>query len=311
MTLAKMIYKSKGGKELFRSVESIRVSIRYYRGKMGKDCLKKLSDKSFVKEAVKNFGIPDGEREDMSAFIMPKSLKRALIINDVHIPYHDAEALSKALQYGLDYSADCIIINGDFLDFYKISRFEIDPRARSLKHEIETARIILGKIRDIYPDVPIYFKMGNHEMRWESYLKIKAPELLDMEEFRLDVILHFRSSGIINVTGLRAIKFGKLNILHGHEYRGGMIPPVNIARGYLLKAKDNILVGHHHRTSEQVQRSVTGTVTGAWSVGHLGEAHPAYMPFNEWNHGFALVTIDDNNGNFTVHNKKIINGNIS
>ena len=301
LTLAKKIYESKDGKAVFTSLELVRSHIRRLRGTRGEYHREKLSSKEFVHPIAKNFGIPDGEREDMSAFIIPKNIKRALVINDVHVPYHDAEALTKALQYGLDYSADCIIINGDFLDFYKISKYESDPRARSLKYEIETGRLILEKIRAIFPDVPIYFKMGNHEMRWESYLKIKAPELLDMEEFRLDVIMHFGKHRITNVTGLRPISFGKLDIWHGHEFKGG---GEFVAKSYLLKVGTNILFGHHHRKDEFYMNSKGGHIK-AYCVGHLGEKHPAYMPINRWTHGFAFVTIDNEQGDFTVTNKAI------
>ena len=46
---------------------------------------------------------------------------------------------------------------------------------------------------------------------------------------------------------------------------------------------------------------------GAWAVGCLCGLSPDYMPINDWNLGFAFIT-RENDGNFSVENKKIING---
>ena len=48
-----------------------------------------------------------------------------------------------------------------------------------------------------------------------------------------------------------------------------------------------------------------GKVVTTWSTGCLSELHPGYMPVNKWNHGFAVIRVDEN-GDFEVDNLRII-----
>jgi hypothetical protein len=135
---------------------------------------------------------------------------------------------------------------------------------------------------------------------------MKANELTGVEEFNLEAIIKKRANVEV-ISDKRIIKAGNLNILHGHEFQGGVFSPVNIARGLFLKAKVNAMQGHNHQTSEHSERDLEGKITTTWSVGCLSELHPAYMPINKWNHGFSMVQIEDN-GSFEVQNKRIHQG---
>ena len=42
-------------------------------------------------------------------------------------------------------------------------------------------------------------------------------------------------------------------------------------------------------------------------MGTLGQLAEPYLPISDWNNGFAYVDVDPN-GDFSVHNKVIING---
>jgi len=77
-----------------------------------------------------------------------------------------------------------------------------------------------------------------------------------------------------------------------------------------MKAIENILVGHVHRTSTDVIRKpLDGSFIGGWSVGCLCDLNTHYAARNGWNHGFAIVDVDKS-GDFTVHNKMIIGGGV-
>jgi predicted phosphodiesterase len=254
------------------------------------------------------YGIPEGVNVDRKPYTLPKASKRILYISDLHAPYHDPAALQIALQYGIEKQADTVVINGDLMDCFSVSPHQTDPRKRDLAGEIRVARGILEAIRNAFPEALIIFKEGNHEDMWTRYLIRKAPELLDTDEFQLEVILKLRSLGIKYIKDKRYIQAGQLHVIHGHEYYGGVFIPVNIARGYMLKTKKNTLVAHHHRTSEHVEKAIDGSVDAAWSQGCLCQMNPDYMPYNQWNHGFAYQEIVDSRGNFRLENKKIIDG---
>jgi hypothetical protein len=199
-------------------------------------------------------------------------------------------------------------LNGDTCDFYGLSRWEKDPRKRKFSQELEDTKKFLRSLKEAF-DVPIYFKVGNHEERLESYLRIKAPELLDVNEFQLDILLNFGELGIELITDKTIIKAGNLNIAHGHEFGRSVFSPVNPARGYYMKSKTSTMCGHNHQTSEHTEPDLNGKITTVWSTGCLCELHPMYMPVNKWNHGFAIVNVAKN-GSFDVDNYRIIEGKI-
>ena len=77
-----------------------------------------------------------------------------------------------------------------------------------------------------------------------------------------------------------------------------------------LKAKTSCFQGHNHQTSEHTEPTLTGKMVTTWSLGCLCELHPAYMPLNRWNHGFAIVDLGANKDDFEFRNKRIFNGKI-
>lgn len=257
--------------------------------------------KNFMK---RNFELPDSDYQKTENFIIPKGQNNILILSDIHFPYQDNKALQLALDYGLENKVNAVYLNGDTLDMYHGSRFIKDRRKRDLAGELEIGRNFLKKLQDNFK-CPIYFKIGNHEKRWEDFLRIQAPELLGIPDFQLETILRFREFGVTLVKDKQIAMAGKLPIMHGHEWHGGFAPPVNPARGLYMKAKQSCLIGHHHRTSEHTEKSLSGEVTTTWSTGCLSGLQPDYAPYNQYNHGFAHVKIDDD-GTYYLKNIRII-----
>jgi predicted phosphodiesterase len=313
LTLSRKIYNE--NPELFSSLESVRSMVRYRRGQDGKAkrATVKLTEQPTPggyasKLGIPNpFHIPDSDEDLWEPYVLPKKIK-ALVLSDIHLPYHNVNALTLAFEKGQKEGVDCVILNGDTLDFHGISRYEKDPRKRSFGEELEIGREFLAALKKAF-NMPIYYKIGNHEERWESYLRIKAPEILDVQDFQIDVLLRFGQHGVQLVHDKRVIKAGNLNIMHGHEFGRSVFSPVNPARGYYLKSKTNTLCGHNHQSSQHNESDLNGKITSVWSTGCLCELHPQYMPINKWNHGFAIVeTWDD--GSFEVDNYSIIKGRI-
>lgn len=258
--------------------------------------------KQFMK---RNFELPESDYQAPENFIIPKGQNNILILSDIHFPYQDNKALELALNYGLENKVNAVYLNGDTLDMYHGSRFVKDRRKRDLAGELEMGRNFLKMLQEMFK-CPIYFKIGNHEKRWEDYLRIQAPELLGVPDFQLETILRFREFGVTLVKDKQIAMAGKLPILHGHEWFGGFAPPVNPARGLYMKAKQNCIVGHHHRTSEHTEKSLSGEVTTTWSTGCLCGLQPDYATYNNYNHGFAHIKVDKE-GEYNLKNIRIIN----
>ena len=300
LKLARIIYKD--NPLLFPSLDSARSSLRGLEGKMKSSGYHKRYD---IPERPKNpYNLPKSDETIYEPYEL--QAKRLLILSDIHIPYHSIDAITCALDYAKNEKPDAILLNGDTLDFFGLSRFSKDPKKRSVAHELEAFREFMDILKKTF-NAKLYFKLGNHEERYEHFLWMKAGELEGVDEFDLANIIKARAEGIEIIKDKRVMKAGGLNIIHGHEYFG-ITSPVNIARGLYMKGKVSALQGHNHATSEHTETDMNGNITTTWSVGCLSELHPMYMPLNKWNHGFAIIDIDAKD--FEVRNKRIHNGKI-
>lgn len=313
-TLAKMIYRNHP--ELFKSVDSIRSRIRYRRGAYGEKQRATLTDTGLIreqkpiKEWMQYFTLPQ-ETEGVEDFVIPKNLRKTLLFGDVHLPYHDYEAIATMLEYADGQGIDSIIINGDLIDFYKISRFIKDPTRHNVRYEMDMAQEFFEMLRGAFPNASIFYKIGNHEERYEIFLKSKAPEIFGDEYYSLEDRLNLNEYKIKYIQGKQLIKYGKLNIIHGHEFGGSFFSPVNPARGLFMRAKCNIIAGHNHQTSEHHENNLNGENMATWSIGCLCQLNPEYRPFafTKWNLGFAMLE-KDSDGMFQVDNKRIVNNKV-
>jgi len=301
LKLARLIYSE--NPLLFSGIETIRRTLRAIEGKGANRTIIRKQ----MEERPKNpYKLPESDE----AIYQPYDLKakRLLVLSDIHIPYHSIEALTCAFDYGKKEKPDAILLNGDTIDFFGLSRFMKDPKKRSVAHELQAFKELVDVIKKTF-DAKIYYKMGNHCERYEHFLWMKAHELVGIEEFDFSNIIKARAEGIEIIKDKRIMKAGDLNIIHGHEFGGSVFSPVNIARGLFLRGKVSAMQGHNHCTSSHVERDMNGGVVKTWSLGCLCELHPAYLPINKWNHGFSIVDIDGQN--FNVRNFTINKGEIS
>lgn len=300
LKLARILYNE--NKLLFRDLEHARSILRYIEGKSSRNKNKVVE---IPNRSTNPYNLPKSDEAIYEPYHI--KAKKLLILSDIHIPYHSVSALTCAFDYAKKEKPDAILLNGDTLDFFGLSRFVKDPKGRSFAEELRTFKEFMDVIKKTF-NAQVYFKLGNHEERYFHFLWMKAHEIVGVEEFELENILKVRAEGIEIIKDKRIIKAGDLNVIHGHEFGGSVFSPVNIARGLFLRGKVSAIQGHNHQTSEHTEPNMNGDVMTTWSVGCLCELHPAYLPINKWNHGFAIVDIEGSN--FEVRNKRIYKGKI-
>jgi UDP-2,3-diacylglucosamine pyrophosphatase LpxH len=317
-SLARIIYKEHP--LLFTNLEDARAALRVIEGKSGLRKRGETPNKEFFIEGERPrnpYALPKSEEKEYLPYII-EGPQRIAALFDVHAPYHSIEALTAALDFLSDKDITTLLIGGDFFDFYGMSRYAKDPDKRNTAEEIKIGVELLQTIFNELKPEKVVFKYGNHDERFEHYIWQKfaeIPQLTDFEEMKqisLENILRNRLGKdfpIDFVTDKRIIRAGNLNIVHGHEFPSGITSPVNIARGLYLRAKANTICGHSHKSSEHSETDINGKMITTWSVGSLCELHPLYMPINSWNHGVALITLDES-GIVDVQNKRIKNGKI-
>ena len=233
---------------------------------------------------------------------------KALILSDLQIPYHDNAPIECALKRGVEEQCGIVIINGDFLDFYQLSRYCKDPRKITPARELERGNQMLDLIDRLFPKARKIFKLGNHDERFDHYMWTQAGMVSEMFHRFLegDKGLKLDGRGWETVRDRQIIMLGRLPVLHGHEfpYTGDSVNP---ARTLFLKTIENGIMADRHRTSEHVETKMGGKVISCWSIGCLCGLNPYYMKINKWNHGFALVAVAPN-GDYKVTNIRVYNG---
>ncbi len=260
---------------------------------------------SFDLSEVDNFGIEESLGKEYTSLRITEDFKKVGILSDIHVPYHSLSALTCAIKYLREQEIDCLILNGDIFDFYAISRHEKEKDLRDFPREIEMGRNFLQKVRDLFPHIPVYYKMGNHENRWQRYLNEQAEEFSQLHEMQFEQFFRLDKLNLIYVPDWQGIELGDLLILHGHELMAGGMNP---SQSTFNKTFCNTIIGHVHRTTSTTKKNGFKEFFHTYSTGCLTQLSPKYYPFAQHNNGFALVEVS--NGKTNVSNIMIKDGRI-
>jgi predicted phosphodiesterase len=256
------------------------------------------------RKAGEVYSMPPSHAEPWTPHVM-KVLGPVGILSDVHVPYHSEIAVAAAVGFLKEQSLSALLLNGDIADFYAISRYQKDPKQRDFKGELEAVRQFLAWLRSEFPNIPIVYKIGNHEDRWTHWLWQHGPEISDDPRMSLTAWLELDKHDMQIVEDQRPVMLGKLPVLHGHELPRGLASPVNVARGAWMRTLSTVLVGHSHRTSNHAESNMWHHETACWSTGCLCDLRPEYAKFNKWNWGFAVATVHER-GQFDVNNYRVM-----
>lgn len=101
---------------------------------------------------------------------------RILVIPDLHAPFHEESMLDVALGT----PADVVVVMGDVLDMYAVSRFTQYEKVTA-DDEWTSGQKIMQRIADKYPEVHVI--TGNHDKRLERQVRSHVP--LEWVEFIL------------------------------------------------------------------------------------------------------------------------------
>jgi predicted phosphodiesterase len=290
----------------FTNLENARKAVRQYRGNVGVKSRKAAARRGTLRPGRKPGEmpkLPESSYADPVPFEIDAS--RLLVLSDLHIPYQSNRAIEAALKHGDQFKPNAILLNGDLLDFYQLSRFDRDPTMPKVSAELEGGRQFWNCIRARFPRAKLYFKIGNHDLRFTTYIFQAAPLLSDIPD-----IVHgwegpcgIRENKVTVIDDKRIVMAGRLPILHGHELSTGAFAPINPARGAAMRTHHTIMVSHSHQSSGHPITNMFHDEAFAWSIGCLCGLSPRYRIVNSWNWGFATVTVKGDS--FDVNNLRI------
>ncbi len=232
--------------------------------------------------------------------------ERVMIISDIHAPFHDKKAVSIAKKYIQDYKPNHLIINGDVVDFYSISRWDKSPsRKLNVSSEIESANYVLDYIFDATKkSTNKYFNLGNHDIRMRKFVW-RNPELDGLEELDISNLLKMKDRNVeVSVpstdywrTDTGHLKIGDTLITHGDNTLNGCKGGMNAGYNTMKSFGMSTIIGHTHRLNKKSHTSPYHNWVGI-EGGHLAKQTGTA----DWQQGFVTYEMINGKGmNYRLH----------
>lgn len=223
-----------------------------------------------------------------------------VIINDLHIPFHDKEVLLKVLKFIYDLQPTRLFLNGDFLDCYEISSFDKNPfELFTLREELKIAEGYLDQISSRLNKTKKIFIFGNHEYRFQKFLIRNAQPLMGLPGISLKEQLKLKELNYeIIDSGLKESFYDAGSFLVGHFNK------VSIHSGYTAKALierygKSLIQAHVHRLGMHAKTLHGKTLIGIEN-GCLCDLNPSYTLSPNWQHGFTIIHYENNKPYFQI-----------
>lgn len=253
------------------------------------------------------FDIPESYANYKAPLKLDGYGKRMGVVSDTHFPIHCREAVLAGHAFLKKQNIDFLLLLGDIMDCSNITRH---PMKKSISYtwreEIEVGKAYFKSLRVLFPDIPILYQFGNHELWFTQYIINQAAKLEG--DYILQDRLELEKHNIQFVDDDRLMTYGKLYATHGHTL--GIGGGRNVATRILDKHGVNLICGHYHRIMADDKRTLDDATHAVWINGCLSDVHPAYNPHNNSTHGVSIVDLLDEDGGFKVTQYRIINGRV-
>lgn len=212
---------------------------------------------------------------------------KILIGSDFHVPFQDKAAVDCFIDHAIETQPEAIVIAGDLLDFYRLSKY-VKAAGKDPKTEIEEGKIILQSLREGCPYSDIYYTIGNHESRLENYVYTKAPDVEGLIDSFYDMLdcpkLHVKPCHRVNFNNEFVVKHGDLV-----SQKAGQTAIKELQSMMMSGAS-----GHTHRLVKIIHRA-NGKKYYYLETGCLCSMNPHYKLLPDWQQGFGEVIFEDYN----------------
>lgn len=203
-------------------------------------------------------------------------------IADLHIPYENKKKVNSVLEDIQNNQPDKIVLGGDMIDFYQISKFDKDPeRIGKLQQELDKFYSFMRQLRSVYTG-PIKYIIGNHETRLEKYL-IRNPgfyglkilslnNLLKADEFNVDVVYEYMYRKFLFTHGHRTSKYSAARELDDNGISG--------------------ITGHVHRHQTYCKTDRRGQICWISAPCLIDETKQDYTSNPNWGYGYVALSFN-------------------
>ena len=226
-----------------------------------------------------------------------KAPVNAVIVSDIHAPFHSEEWLARALAFAKTAGPKPVVIMaGDTCDCNSLALHtpHVDPP--TLESELDSAQAIIRRFSDAYENV--YVTLGNHEFRASRALRNLTPKLF----------MKMLVSGLPDnvLASPRWFSWLNGNWFVTHPQRYSKIPgktPLGIALEMTAKEGRpiNVVSGHEHHRAAVTAGKLVGICNPCLQDPDITPyitAHDLSNGFHRWQLGFTHIRAD---GSFRVY----------
>lgn len=230
---------------------------------------------------------------------------RFVYLPDPHGTFIDWQAAECALAFTRAHKPHIVVVGGDVVDFYQLSRFDKNPtRALGLQDDIDAGKRFLAGVRKHAKHARILYLEGNHENRLTRWLWGPGAAVVKLQGMSVPSLLRVAEHGIRYVeSGVWQHK--TLCFKHGHyvRSRAGYTATAELQREGMSGCS-----GHTHRIGEVSLTNRGGTYKWV-EAGCLCQLTPEYMVGQtpDWQQGLAYGTFMAG-GRFALHTAHILSG---
>lgn len=236
-----------------------------------------------------------------------KSSESVVFLSDLHIPYHDQEAVASALRFVKKVKPDRVVVNGDVADFFQLSRFNTkNERLDSLQEELDEANAFRIDLRKAAPNAVIDEVEGNHDSRIRTYVQTNSRSLASLRVLEPEHLFKSKVLGI-QYHGGEGFRLRKAFLVkHGTLIRQDAGAS---AKAEFHAAGISGISGHTHRLAKYIR---AGYVHREWSEqGCLCQLNPDYVVgAPNWVQGIAVGEFSTKSESFTVELLQITDGKV-
>ena len=214
--------------------------------------------------------------------------------NDLHLTFCDYPIVREFIKFIWDTQPDVVVIAGDLLDFWALSKFDKTPKsADGVQEELDAGQLFFKTIREHYKG-RIIFITGNHEFRLRAFIARQSPELYGLRVLELSSLLNLDVYNVELVDLPDNLSRFTDNFI---ELDGVYIGHFNMARsasgatakGLVDLHGGTILQAHTHHGGVFYKPLITGeTLVGVENF-CLCDINKTFMKNPKWTRGWSII----------------------
>lgn len=219
-------------------------------------------------------------------------MKLAVVIPDMHVPYHHRKATELVLKTIQKLKPDEIVFLGDVADFYAVSSHGRHP---TLLHDLRLEVDQVNELLDVvsrFPGKKVFLE-GNHCYRLERYLASQAPALFGVTQTSLLLKMDQRKNWtFVDYSPKQLYRILGSRLGARHEPLGAT------SKASAARALMSLVYGHIHRIESSYIVGLDQKQHINFSCGWLGDlkfdkVFNYVKGHHQWQLGFALVWVDE------------------